>query len=218
MSEELKLQQRIIDELTFDPAVNAAHIGVSVRGGVVALTGHVESYREKRAAERAARRVKGVTGVAEELEVRLPSDKKTADDEIAQRAVKMIEWNVALPPGTIQVKVEHGHVTLKGTVDWDYQRVAAEYDVLKLNGVKSVMNELAIKPQIELSDIRDKLVAAFERNANIEAHRIAVKVAGSKVTLSGNVNSWIERQEAERAAWSVLGVTSVEDKIVIVRP
>lgn len=218
MSEELKLQERVIDELNFDPAVNAAHIGVSVHGTVVALNGHVESYAEKFAAERAARRVKGVTGVAQEIEVRLPADKKTADDEIAQRAVKMIDWNVALPPGRVKVKVEHGVVTLEGTVEWDYQRVEAEYDVRKLSGVKAVINELTVRPRVDAGDIHAKLMAAFERSAEVEANRITVEVIGGKVILGGKVDSWIERQEAERAAWSVPGVTSVEDQIAIGRP
>lgn len=218
MSEELKLQERVIDELAFDPAVNAAHIGVSVHGTVVTLHGHVESYAEKFAAERAVRRVKGVTAVAQELEVRLPEDKKTADDEIAQRATKMIEWNIALPPGKVTVKVEHGVVTLDGAVDWDYQRVEAEYDVRKLSGVKAVINELTVRPRVNAGDIRAKLMAAFERNAEVEANRITVEVTDGKVVLGGKVDSWIERQEAQRAAWSVPGVTAVEDNIAIGRP
>lgn len=218
MSEELKLQERVIDELTFDPAVNAAHIGVSVHGTVVSLNGHVDSYAEKFAAERAARRVKGVTAVAQELEVHLPEDKKTADDEIAQRAVKMIEWNIALPPGRVTVKVEHGVVTLDGVVEWDYQRAEAEYDVRKLSGVTAVVNELSVRPRVDAGDIRAKLMAAFERSAEVEAHRITVEVTDGKVVLGGKVDSWIERQEAERAAWSVPGVTTVEDNIAIGRP
>lgn len=218
MSEELKLQQRVIDELTFDPAVNAAHIGVSVRGNVVALSGHVETYSEKLAAERAARRVKGVTAVAQELDVRPASDKKLADDEIAQRAAKIIDWNIALPPGTINIKVEHGIVTLEGTVEWGYQRDEAEYDVRKLGGVKGISNLLVVMPQARGNDVRAKILAAFERSAEVEATRISVEVVNGKVVLGGKVNSWIERQEAERAAWSVPGVTAVEDRIAIVRP
>lgn len=218
MSEELKLQQRVIDELTFDPAVNAAHIGISVRGAVVTLSGHVESYAEKFAAERAVRRIKGVAGVAQELEVRLPTDKKVADDEIAQRAIKMIEWDVALPPGAVAIRVEHGVVTLEGAVDWAFQRREAEEDIRKLGGVKGVVNRLAVRPRVTSEDIRKKLVAAFERSAELEANGITVEVTNGKVVLGGKVDSWIERQEAERAAWSVPGVTAVEDRISIVRP
>jgi osmotically-inducible protein OsmY len=218
MSEELKLQQRVIDELEFDPRVNAAHIGVSVREGVVAMNGHVESYVEKYAAERAARRVKGVKAVAEEIEVRLPSDKKTGDDEIAARAVRMLAWDVAVPLGGIQVKVEHGVVTLSGEVDWAYQRVEAEYDVRKLGGVKAVINAITIRPQVNVSDVRAQIRAAFERSADLEASGITVNVADGKVVLGGKVRSWIEREEAARAAWSAPGVVAVEDDIQITRP
>ena len=218
MSEELKLQQRVIDELTFDPAVNAAHIGVSVRGNVVTLNGHVESYAEKFAAERATGRVKGVAAVAQEIEVRLPADKKLADDEIAQRAIKMMSWNIALPPGAIHITVEHGIVILEGTVDWGYQRAEAEYDVQRLSGVKGVVNQLTIRPQVTAEDIRAQLLAAFERSAELEAKRIAVDVHEGKVVLTGRVDSWNERAEAERATWSVPGVTSVEDRIAIDLP
>jgi len=218
MSEDLTLQQRVIDELEFDPRVKAAHIGVSVRQGVVSLSGHVESYVEKYAAERAARRVKGVKAVAEEIEVRLPSDKKTGDDEIAARAVRMLAWDVAVPLGGIQVKVEHGVVTLSGEVDWAYQRAEAEYDVRKLGGVKAVINDIHIRPQVNASDVRAQIRAALERSADLEASGIHVSVADGKVVLSGNVRNWIEREEAARAAWSAPGVVAVEDLIQITRP
>ncbi len=218
MSDELKLQQRVIDELEFDPAVKAAHIGVSVRGSVVTLTGHVETFAEKFAAERAARRVKGVTAVAQEIEVHLPADRKTADDEIAQRAVKMLDWDVAVPSNAIQVKVEHGIVTLSGAVDWAFQRAEAEYDVRKLGGVKGVVNAVAVRPKVRAEDVRAKLTAALERNADVEAGRITVEVGGGKVVLTGRVDSWKERDAAERAAWSVAGVSAVEDRITIAQP
>ena len=148
----------------------------------------------------------------------VPTDKKTADDEIAQRAVKLIEWNSTLPPGAVKVKVEHGIVNLDGIVDWDYQRTEAEYDVRKLGGVKGVLNELTVRPRVNSGDIRAQLIEAFERSAAVEANRITVEVVGGKVVLSGEVDSWIERQEAERAAWSVPGVVSVEDYIAFGRP
>jgi osmotically-inducible protein OsmY len=217
VSDELKLQQRVIDELEFEPAVNAAHIGVSVRGSVVTLTGHVETFAEKFAAERTARRVRGVSAVAQEIEVHLPVDKKTADDEIAQRALKILEWDVAVPSHAIEVKVEHGIVTLNGLVDWAFQRAEAEYDVRKLGGVKGVVNLIAIRPKIRADEVRAKLTAALERNADVEAQHITVDVDNGKVVLGGKVNSWAEREAAERAAWSVAGVTSVDDRIAIVR-
>ncbi|HUZ73534.1 MAG TPA: BON domain-containing protein [Stellaceae bacterium] len=216
MNEDAILQQRVIDELQFDPSIAAAHIGVSVRDGVVALSGHVDSFVEKAAAERAARRVKGVKAVAQEIEVRLPGDKKTDDDEIAARAVKLLEWDVAVPHAAIQVKVTHGIVTLNGTVDWAYQSAEAEYDVRKLSGVKAVINDLRIRPQANVADVRAQIRGAFERSAELDASRVAVDVVNGKIVLSGKVRSWTERQDAERAAWSAPGVTAVENRIEIV--
>lgn len=218
MSESNALRQRIIDELEFDPTLNAAEIGVSVHDGVVTLSGHVLSFVEKHAAERAARRVRGVRAVAQEIEVRLPFDKKTADDEIVTRAVKLLDWDVAVPPDAITVKVEHGIVTLTGEVDWAYQRAEAEYDVRKLGGVRSVINEIRLRPRVQSDDIHAKIRAAFERSAEVEASAITVDIVNGVVRLGGHVASWIERQKAERAAWSVPGVVAVEDQIVIGRP
>ncbi len=218
MKEDLLLQQRVIDELEFEPSVNAAHIGVSVRDGVVTLSGHVESYVEKFAAEHAARRVRGVKAIAQELEVRLRFEHKTDDDEIAARAVRFLDWDVAIPPGRISVKVEHGIVTLNGTVDWAYQRAEAEYDVRKLTGVKGVINDIMVVPITNVEDVRAKIRAALERNAEVEASSITVSVAEGKVTLGGRVKAWTEREAAERAAWSAPGVRQVEDHIELARP
>jgi osmotically-inducible protein OsmY len=218
MKDDLHLQQRVIDELEFEPSVNAAHIGVSVRDGVVTLSGHVESYIEKFSAERTAQHVKGVKAVAQELVVELPSDRKTADDEIAARAVKILDWDALVPHHKISVKVEHGIVTPVGDVDWDYQRAEAEYDLRKLGGVKAVVNDIRVKPSVRSEDIHAKIRGALERNAEIEASNITVSVSGSKVTLRGTVNAWTERKAIERAAWSAPGVTQVEDQIELTRP
>lgn len=218
MNEDLQLQKMVIDELEFEPSVQAAHIGVSVRDGVVTLSGHVESYAEKFAAERAARRIRGVKAIAQELEVQLPFEHKTADDEIAARAVHLLDWDVAIPRGRISVKVEHGIVTLNGAVDWAYQRAEAEYDVRKLTGVKGVINDIMIVPRADIEDVRAKIRAALERNAELEANNITVSVADGKVTLGGKVKAWTEREAAERAAWSVAGVRQIEDHIELVRP
>lgn len=218
MRNDLQLQQRVIDELEFEPSVDAAHIGVSVREGVVTLSGHVDSFLEKFAAERTARRVKGIKAVAQELAVHLPSDRKTADDEIAARAVKMLNWDTAVPDDRISVKVEHGVVTLDGEVDWHYQRAEAEYDVRKLSGVKGVINTIVVRPCVRSEDVHAKIRAALERNAEVEASNITVNVAGGKVTLGGKVSAWTEREAVERAAWSAPGVTQVEDHIELVRP
>jgi osmotically-inducible protein OsmY len=218
MSDDLQLQQRVIDALEFEPSVDAAHIGVTARDGVITLSGHVASFAEKFAAERTARRVRGVRAIAEELEVRLPSDKKASDEEIAARAVHMLNWDVSVPHERVTVKVEHGIVTLSGEVDWQFQRAEAEYDVRKLNGVRSVINDVVVAPRVRPGDVRATIRAALERNAEVEANRITVTVSGSKVTLSGRVNAWTEREAAERAAWSAPGVTQVEDHIELGRP
>lgn len=218
MKEDLQLQQRVIDELEFEPQVDAAHIGVSVRDGVVTLSGHVSSFVEKFAAERTVRRVKGVRAVAQELEVRLPSEAKTADDEIAARAARILNWDVAVPHGRISIKVEHGIVTLSGEVDWHFQRAEAEYDVRKLSGVKAVINDIIVMPKADAENVRAKIRAALERNAEVEANNVTVSVVDGKVTLGGSVNAWTEREAIERAAWSAPGVTHVEDRIELARP
>jgi osmotically-inducible protein OsmY len=218
MKDDLLLQQRVIDTLEFEPSVDAAHIGVSVDEGVVTLSGHVRSFAEKFAAERVVRQVKGVRAVAQELEVRLPSDKKLADDEIAQRAVRILNWDQMVPGDRIAVKVEHGVVTLSGEVDWRFQRAEAENDIRRLSGVRSVVNNVVVVAKVDPDDVHTKIRAALDRNAEIEANRVTVAVTGSKVTLGGRVNAWTDREAAEHAAWSAPGVTEVEDHIEVVRP
>jgi osmotically-inducible protein OsmY len=214
----LQLQQRVIDALEFDPSVDAAHIGVSVREGAVMLSGHVESYFEKWAAERTVRQVKGVTAVAQELEVRLPSDKKVGDEEIAARAARLLHWDALVPHDRIKIKVEHGVVTLSGDVDWHYQRAEAEYDIRKLSGVHNVVNDMTVTPGAKPSDVREKIRAALDRHVSAEVGNIGIDVSGGKVTLTGKVNAWTERQIIEQAAWAVPGVTEVDDRIDLVRP
>jgi osmotically-inducible protein OsmY len=218
MSDDRMLQQRVMDELAFDPKVDAAHIGVSARDGIVTLSGHVKTYAEKFASERAAKRVRGVRAVAQEIVVRLPSDKKTSDDEIAARAVKILDWDVVIPPNAVNVKVENGTVTLTGEVDWDYQRAEAEYDVHRISGVQLVVNQITVRPKAQPEDIRAKITAAFDRTAQHDASAVTVDVRGSSVILGGKVQNWLERDEALRAAWSVPGVQTVEDHILIARP
>jgi osmotically-inducible protein OsmY len=218
MNHDLQLQRRVIDALEFEPGIDAAHVGVSARDGVVTLSGHVRSYAEKIAAERMARRVRGVEAVAQELEVRLPSDKKLADDEIAARAVRLLEWDAAIPADRISIKVEHGIVTLSGTVDWHYQRVEAEYDVRKLGGVRAVANGIAVTPKPRTVDVRGKIRAAIERQAGLDADEVTVAVSGGRVTLGGKVGAWTGREAAEHAAWSTPGVTEVENRIGIKPP
>lgn len=211
---ELQLRQDILDELEFEPRVNAAHIGVAVEKQVVTLTGHVSSYDEKLQTVQAVRRVKGVRAIAEEIEVRFLNDKKTSDDEIAKRAVDILEWDTLVP--SVQITVRDGWVTLTGDVDWYYQKTAAGDDVRKLSGVRGVINNIAIKPRVLAQDVKRKIEDALKRNAEVEAKAIRISVQdGNKVLLEGKVQNWDERHAVESAAWSAPGVNSVEDRLAI---
>lgn len=218
MVDDKSLRQAVIDELNFEPSVEAAHIGVSTEKGVVTLSGHVSSYAEKIAAERAAQRVRGVQAIAQEVEVRYPEDKKTSDDEIARRAVQIIAWHAAIPQGAVQVKVQGGWVTLTGTVAWQYQRASAEAAVRKLSSVIGVTDNIELRASgvAHASDIERHIKDALRRNADLKAQGIRVDVkGGSTVRLEGKVHSWNERRLAERAAWSVPGVRTVEDRLTV---
>ena len=212
---ELQLRQDVVDELEFEPSVDAAHIGVAVDKGVVTLTGHVASYAEKQAAIAAVRRVKGVRAIAEEIEVRYPLHVKTSDDEIAQRAIDILGWDTMVPSDSIQITVHNGWVTLTGSVDWHYQKVQAEEDVRKLSGVRGVINAVEIKPSVQAEDVKRKIEEALKRHAEIEASAIQVTVRErNKVILEGKVGSWDERHAVENAAWSAPGVKLVEDRMI----
>jgi len=214
--EDKTLRQNIIDELDFEPAVNAAHIGVAVEDGVVSLSGHVGTYAEKLAAEKAAKRVKGVRALAEGLKVRFASDKKTNDDEIAHRALTILQWSAVVPPNSVMVKVQDGWVTLNGEVAWQHQRAAAENLVRRLSGIHGVLNSITLKEQVQPTDVRHKIESALRRSAEIQAQQIRVSVEdGRAVALEGDVHDWEERDAVERAAWSVPGVTRVIDRLRI---
>ena len=210
-----QLRQDVLDELDFEPSVNAVHIGVGAHGGVITLTGFVSSYGEKLAAERAARRIKGVKAIAEEIEIRLPSDKKVADDEIAGRAVDILKWRVGFPANRIKVKVEKGIVTLTGDVDWRFQKSEAEAAVHNLSGVAGVANLIQVNSAVPVAEVKEKIQKSLHRNAELDASRITVQIDGGKVVLGGKVHAWYERDIAERAAWSAPGVTEVQDHIQI---
>jgi osmotically-inducible protein OsmY len=210
------LRQFIIDELDFEPSVDAANIGVAVENGVVTLSGHVASYAEKMAAEAAVRRVKGVRAIAEEIEVRYAFDKKTGDDEIAKRALDIIRWSATVPQDRIQLTVQTGWVTLSGQVDWWYQKNAAADAVRKLSGVSGVINNVTIRPRVQPVDVKRKIEDAFKRRAEIDTQGIRVAVTdGGKITLQGSVHDWQERIAAVDAAWSAPGVVSVDDRLSI---
>ena len=216
MKTDSQLQTDVMDELQWEPRVPHANIGVAAQDGVITLSGFVGSYAEKIAAEKAARRVKGVRGLAEEIEVRLPSDAKTADPEIAKRIADMFDWSALIPKDKLAVKVEHGWVTLTGTVDGYYQRKSAGDLVSRISGVRGVSNQIAIKELPSPADVKDRIMAAFRRNADLDASTITVTSDGHTVKLGGKVHAWYERQIAERAAWSAPGVSRVEDNIMVV--
>ena len=214
---DLVLRQNILDELSFSPEVEPAHIGVVVDTGVVTLTGHVSSYGEKLAAETAVRRVKGVRAMAEELEVRVPNHKKTADDEIATRAADILSWDTTLPQDEIRITVHNGWLYLEGEVTWQFQRTTAQDRIAKLTGLVGIVNNITIRNQPMLPDIRCHIEEAFRRNAKVDSEQIRVAVHdGGKVVLEGNVHAWSERAAAENAVWGVSGVTKLESHLRIV--
>ena len=206
---DMQLRQNVIDELDFEPSIDAAGIGVAAENGVVTLTGHVPTYEQKLAAERAVWRVKGVKALAEEIEVRLPSDKKTSDDEIAERAIRILAWSSSVPPDAIKVKVQDGFVTLSGRVEWNFQREAAVRAVRRLGGVVGVIDDLMLESKACAADVEERIRSALQRHAEVEAAGIRVSVVDGCVDLSGKVDNWDERRAVEQAAWSVPGVQQV---------
>ncbi|HEX7752474.1 MAG TPA: BON domain-containing protein [Novosphingobium sp.] len=215
MKTDSQLQHDVMSELEWEPSVDHADIGVSVEKGVVTLNGYVPSYASKQAAERSARRVAGVKAIAQEIKVRHDSDPKTADHEIAKRILDVFAWSVLVPDDKITVKVEHGWVTLTGSVDWHFQADEAEKAASKISGVIGIINQVEIHRRPTSSDIRRRIENAFERQADLDAAGVTIALDGSKVKLGGRVKAWHERQVAERAAWAAPGVTEVEDHIVV---
>jgi osmotically-inducible protein OsmY len=209
------LKQTVLDELKWEPSVNAAHIGVTARDGVVTLTGHVESYDQKWAAEQAAERVAGVKAIAEELEVRYAGIPDKDDKDIAKRAVQVLAWDVGVPHDRLKVKVDKGWLTLTGHVDWYFQKHNAESCVRRLHGVMGVIDSITIEPAVEAQDVSNKINTALRRTAFFNHDHVAVAAEGGKVTLRGHVDNYYERRLAGSTAWSAPGVIAVDNLLIV---
>ena len=215
MQSDLDIQRDVLNELKWEPRVSAAHIGVSVKEGVVTLTGHVESLAEKSAAERAAKRVAGVRAVANEIEVQLPESSRRSDEDIARGVVHALYSKFFVPAEQIKVTVNKGWVTLEGEVKWRFQKNLAEKTVRNVRGVVGVSNYITVTPGVSPTEVKSRVEEALKRSAEVDASRITVEVQGDRVILRGRVRSWAEKEEAERTAWSAPGITEVDNQIVV---
>ncbi|RQX04620.1 BON domain-containing protein [Micromonospora inaquosa] len=213
-----QIQRDVLAELKWDARVQPNEIGVSAKDGVVTLTGWVDSFVKKWAAEQAAHRVRGVKAVANDIEVRLPTSTERTDADLAAAAARALEWDALVPSQNIHVTVTRGWVTLSGEVEWEYQRRAAERAVRRLSGVRGVTNQISLRPRtrVDLAEARRRIEEALVRTVDTPGERLTVTIEGDKVILTGVVRSWREREEAARVAWSAPGVTQVENRIVVV--
>jgi len=218
MKSDLEIQKDVMAEIMWQPFLKSSEIGVAVKNGVVTLSGQVDAYSKKLAAERAAKKVSGVKAVAEDIQVGVSPDFHKTDTEIAEAVVNALKWHVAVQEEKIKIKVENGYVRLDGEVESEYQRTSAQSAIENLTGVQSVLNLIIIKPKVKPSDIQQKINSAFRRSANIDSGKITAEVFGNKVTLRGKVRSFAEKDDAERAAWSAPGVANLESHLEIEVP
>jgi osmotically-inducible protein OsmY len=212
---DAQIQSDVLAELKWEPRVQPNEIGVAVKNGVVTLAGWVDSYTKRWAAEDAAHRVRGVKAVANDIEVRLSSADERTDADIAAAAVRALEWDAFIPVDKVDVTVSKGWVTLKGEVEWQYQKQDAERVIRRLTGVTGLTNLITVKPRVAASELKEKIEKALVRSVETDAKRITVEVDGDAVILKGTVKSWAEREEAEREAWAAPGVASVDNRITI---
>ncbi|MCW6512644.1 BON domain-containing protein [Lichenifustis flavocetrariae] len=216
MNNDSQLQKSVQDELAWEPSVTAAHIGVAAKDGVVTLSGHVSSYFEKRAAENAAARIKGVKAVAEELDVRLPFETKRTDDEIGAAAIERLAWDTSVPRDAVKVRVEKGWLTLTGQVDWKYQKDAAHDDLRPLSGVVGVSDQITLKPRPNAKNISADIESALHRSWSFYQDNVSVSATGGAVRLTGTVHTYDDKWIAANTAWRAPGVTGVENDIAVV--
>lgn len=215
MSDDTDLQMSVLAALSWEPSIVAAHIGVTAQDGVVTLSGHVESFVQKHAAQDAARRVKGVRAVADELDVHLAFDHERGDDDIAAAAVERLAWDASVPAGKISLNVDHGWVTMTGDVHWHYQKQAAESAIRSLVGVLGISDQVLITPSVSTSNVSDHIMHALHRSWFFDPHTISVSAHGGDIRLTGTVNNWHDRQVAAETAWAAPGATSVQNDIVV---
>lgn len=209
------LRQDILDELEFEPYIDANDIGVTVEDGIVTLTGHVPNYSQRAAVERAVAQIKGVRGIAEEIEVRYPGQSGTADDEIARRVVNTLKWSTLVPDDKVHVTVGNGWVTLTGQLEWNYQKTGAAEAIRNLHGVVGIVNKIELTPRPTSVDVKKHIEGALKRYAEVEANNIQINVAGTKVTLIGQVHNLAERTAVKDAVWATPGVHTIEDRLTV---